>query len=217
MKELSEIMSILNFLGLGGVGFFIFYFIKGLNQRISTLTALAEEQKKALEAARDRATEIEKLNKSYKESLDNFNDMGKKLEERRQELLQEIEIDNRQKQQELAKFKKLELEEIELKQKSYEKLPELEKSLENTLNELRTHVKILQIENLFRNQHENIEDISSTIIGKGCYIHIGPGYSFSTDPFPLRLKEYMVFAGPSALEEIRTNKKDESDDKSNDK
>lgn len=67
MEDLQAIISILNFLGLGGLGAFLYFLVKGLKERIISLTALANEQKMTLETVRDRAEEAGRLSQSYKD------------------------------------------------------------------------------------------------------------------------------------------------------
>jgi DNA repair ATPase RecN len=94
MKDLNSIISLLNLVGLGGVGAFLYYLYKGLTERINSLTELANEQNKTLEAVRGRAEEFDKLSQSYKKALTDFQEMGDKLETRRQELIKELEDAN---------------------------------------------------------------------------------------------------------------------------
>ena len=161
MKDLVQLFSILNFLGLGGLGIFIYYIIKGLRARILALTQLEQEQKKTLIIIQERARESNKLSKDYKKSLSDFQEMGQKLAERRNELVKELEEVNLRKDIELSRLKKLQLEEIEIKQKSFDRIPELEKKLELSIRELRKQLQILSpslqsrpevsIESLYKN------------------------------------------------------------------
>lgn len=105
MKDLAGIISILNLVGLGGVGVFLYYTFKGLNQRIKTLTEITSEQEKTLSVVRQRADEFEEWRKAYKTLVDDFSDLGRKLDERRKVLLQELEVANAQKTEELAQVK----------------------------------------------------------------------------------------------------------------
>ncbi len=143
MKDLNTIISLLNLAGLGGVGFFLYYLHKGLTERISNLSQLAVEQQKTIAAVGERALEIDKLSKHYKQALEDFQDMGAKLESRRKELVEELEEANRRKDEQLAKLKELELQEIELKEKSLNKIPELEAQLQKTIEQLRSQVEII--------------------------------------------------------------------------
>lgn len=130
-------------MGLGGVGVFLYYLYKGLKERISNLSALASEQQKTIEAISKRALEVDKLSKHYKQALEDFQDMGSKLEERRKELVKELEDANRKKDEELAKLKQLEIQEIELKEKSLNRIPELENQLQKTIDQLRSQIEII--------------------------------------------------------------------------
>jgi len=143
MKDFNTIISLLNLLGLGGVGFFLYYLHKGLTERISNLSQLAKEQQKTISAVNERALEVDKLSKHYKQALEDFQDMGSKLENRRKELVDELEDANRRKDEQLTKLKELELQEIELKEKSLNKIPELEKQLQATIEQLRSQIEIV--------------------------------------------------------------------------
>lgn len=143
MGEITSIVSVLNLLGLGGLGLFLYYIIKSLKERVANLTELAKEQKDTLEAVRTRALEIERLSKDYKQALTDFQEMGKRLDERRNELVKELELANQRKDLELARLAHLELEEIELKKQSLERLPDLERKLDETVSELGRQIKIV--------------------------------------------------------------------------
>jgi hypothetical protein len=75
MVDVTAIVSVLNLLGLGGLGLFLYYVIRGLKERVANLTDLAEEQKRTLEAVRTRALEIDRLSQDYKQALTDFQDM----------------------------------------------------------------------------------------------------------------------------------------------
>jgi hypothetical protein len=96
-----------------------------------------------LEAVRTRAIEVDKLSKDYKQALLDFQEMGKKLDDRRNELVAELEFANKRKDQELARLAHLELEEIELKKKSLERLPDLERKLDDTVTEFSRQIRIV--------------------------------------------------------------------------
>jgi len=88
MNDLSAIISALNLVGLGGVGLFLYYLFKGLNERIKTLTDISKEQEKILAVVRQRAEEMEQWRKEYKFLVEDFQDLGKRLDTRRNELVQ---------------------------------------------------------------------------------------------------------------------------------
>jgi hypothetical protein len=142
MSDIATIVSALNLLGLGGLGLFIYYVVKGLRERIQALTDLASEQSKTLDVVRTRALELDQLRKDYKQAVDDFQDIGHKLEERRNAVIRELEAANKQKDDELARLKTLELEEIELKKRSLERVPEIEERLTSTVRELEKQVRI---------------------------------------------------------------------------
>jgi DNA repair exonuclease SbcCD ATPase subunit len=143
VTDLSTVISLLNFLGLGGVGVFLYYLFRGLKERIATLTELTQEQNRTLEAVRGRAEEMDRLSESYKRALLDFEEMGKKLEERRKELIKELEAASQRKDEQLAKFTNLQLEEIELKRQSLERLPELEEKLVAVVQDLESQLRII--------------------------------------------------------------------------
>lgn len=143
MTDLNTIISALNLFGIGGMGLFIYYLIKGLKERINSLSELAEEQQKTLVVVKDRAEETDKLSQYYKKALEDFQDMGQKIEERRKELIREQEDAIRRKDDEIAKLTSLEIQELELKEKSFKKLPELERQLENAVKELKKQLTII--------------------------------------------------------------------------
>ena len=144
MSDLSAIISGLNLLGLGGVGVFIYYLFKGLTQKIKTLTEISEEQEKTLAVVRDRALELEKWREEYKRMVSDFQDIGSKLDQRRNNLVQELEDANRRKDAEVAELKTAQLKEIELRQKSFQRAQELEKELSSAKTELDRQIQILQ-------------------------------------------------------------------------
>lgn len=143
MADLDTVISLLNLVGLGGVGVFLYYLIRGLRERIATLTELTQEQKKTLEAVRGRAEEMDRLSESYKRALIDFEEMGKKIEERRRELIKELEDANQRKDEQLAKLTSLQLEELELQKKSLERLPELEYKLAEAVHDLESQLRIV--------------------------------------------------------------------------
>jgi hypothetical protein len=140
---IAEVIGGLNLLGLGGLGLFIYYVIRGLRERIQALTDLAAEQQKTLEVVRTRALELDQLRKDYRQAVDDFQDLGHKLEERRKAVISDLEAANKQKDDELARLKSLELEEIELKKRSLDKVGELEHTLAATVSELQRQVRIV--------------------------------------------------------------------------
>jgi len=141
--DMEIAISILNTLGLGGVAVYIYFVFSGLKDKINTLQGTIDAQKETLEAVRERAEEFNRLSKGYKQALDDFEQMGKKIDERRQELVKELEQANQRKDEKLIEFRKLELQELELKQKSLEALPELEKRLAQVVTELDSKIEIL--------------------------------------------------------------------------
>lgn len=136
-------ISILNTLGLGGVAIYLYFVLTGLKDKINTLQGTIDAQKETLEAVRERAEEFNRLSKGYKQALDDFEHMGKKIDERRQELVKELEQANQRKDEKLIEFRTLELRELDLKQKSLEALPELEKRLAQVVTELDSKIEIL--------------------------------------------------------------------------
>ncbi len=106
MDDLVTIFSGLNLLGLGSLGFYIYQVIKGLRQRITALSQLSEEQKKTLEIVRERATELDVLSKAYKDALSDFDEMGLKIKERKDQLIGELEDEIRKKDEKLMLFQK---------------------------------------------------------------------------------------------------------------
>jgi DNA repair exonuclease SbcCD ATPase subunit len=140
---MSPVLDLLNLVGLGGVALFLYYLYRGLRERIKALAELAEEQHKTLEAVRTRAEEMDRLSGAYKQAVSDFQEIGEKLDLRRKELIQELEAANERKDSELAKLADLQLQEVELKKKSLERLPELEKNLENAVKALGRQVRIL--------------------------------------------------------------------------
>ena len=119
MGNLNTVISLLNFVGLGGVGIFIYYVYKGLKERIRSLSELAEEQKQTLEAVRERAIEIDKLSQYYKKAMEDFQNMGSMIENRRQELINEMEVSIKRKDKQLAELKKIEIQNNEVSIQTY--------------------------------------------------------------------------------------------------
>ena len=144
MNELTAIISGLNLLGLGGVGVFLYYLFKGLSEKIKTLTEITKEQEKTLAVVRDRAVELEKWRDEYKRMVSDFQDIGSKLDIRRNALVKELEEANRKKDGELSELKSAQIKEVELRQNSFHKAQELEKELTKTKAELDRQLKILQ-------------------------------------------------------------------------
>jgi DNA repair exonuclease SbcCD ATPase subunit len=162
--ELQTIVSWLNIIGLGGVGIFLYYLYKGLSERINTLTEVAREQTKTLEAVRTRAEEMDRLRESYKQAVSDFQEMGDKLEQRRSELVKELEAANQRKDAELAKLASLQLEELELQKRSLERIPKLEENLQKVVNELQTQLKILSPKSLEERESSDVWSLASSPI-----------------------------------------------------
>lgn len=78
---------------------------KGLNDRVKNLTALTKEQKKTLEAVRERATEMDTWRRKYKELVQDFQELGGKLDARRNDLVKELEDANQKKDQQLIELR----------------------------------------------------------------------------------------------------------------
>jgi hypothetical protein len=115
----------------------------GLKQRINALTELAEEQRKTLETVRSRAEEYEKLSSGYKKAVSDYHEMGSKLDEKRNQLVKELEAANEQKDQELIRLKQGQLEEIDQKKESLKKISELERTLTDAVAELNKNIRML--------------------------------------------------------------------------
>lgn len=142
MNDINTIITLLNFLGLGGIGLFIYYTFKGLNERITNLSKLAEEQRQTLDVVRERAGEYDKLSKCYKQTLEEFQEMGVKLEKRRKELVVELEeaIDRRDEKLEQVQ---IELKQIDLQEKSLNRFSELEEQFQNIIVDLQRQIEII--------------------------------------------------------------------------
>jgi hypothetical protein len=137
------VISVLNLLGLGGLALFIYFVWKGLRERIANLTALANEQKETLDAVRARATELDQLRKDYRQGLDDFQELGKRIDERRNELVNELETAVQKKDEQLAKTKQLEINQLKLQEDSLALLPQLQDRLTTTLQSLQAQIDIL--------------------------------------------------------------------------
>lgn len=137
------VFAVLNLLGLGGLAMFIIWTFKGLHARIENLTQLANEQKETLEAVRTRATELDQLRKDYRQGLDDFQHLGQRLEERRGQLLAEVEAALQRKDEQLAAAKQLELKDLELKQQSLDMIPQLQERLTETVSLLEQQTRAL--------------------------------------------------------------------------
>jgi len=140
---MKEIVSVLNLIGLGGVGFFIYYLFKGLNQRINTLTEITKEQDKVLAVVRERAGEMQEWRKDYRTLFDEFQEIGAKLDARKNRLIKELEDANQQKDISLSELTAEKLKEIELRKQSYEKIQLLEYELKKNNIEFEQQWKIL--------------------------------------------------------------------------
>lgn len=142
-ETLKTALQVLNSAGLVGVAGYMYWLFKGLRERVDNLKTLAEEQKATLQAVRDRAEEFDKLSQRYKAALSDFEEMGAKLEARRQQLVKELEDANLKKDGEIIELKKHQLAEVELKQKSYDRLPELVKNLQDLSTDLERQIRII--------------------------------------------------------------------------
>ena len=130
--DIAAVASSLNVLGLIGFGFLV----KGLKERIDNLTSLAKEQKETLEAVRERAAELDQLRKDYRQGVDDFLDLGKKLNELRSDVVNELEQAIKTKDEQLARTKQRELD-------SLDRIPELETRLAETITELKNQITIV--------------------------------------------------------------------------
>ncbi|SRR6266540_3911289 len=187
MADLQTIISLLNLLGFGGVGVFLYYLYKGLKDRIDTLTELAQEQKHTLEAVRGRADEMDRLKESYKNIVSDFEEMGDKLKKRRQELVEELESANQRKDRELARLTNLQLEEIEVKRQSLERLPELEGKLTSAVEELGHQLQVVTAgQNTSRERNLLIYLYTNTLLRSTFFPHID-----KSQPFLIRTWDYV--------------------------
>jgi DNA repair exonuclease SbcCD ATPase subunit len=130
--NIAAIASCLNLLGLIVFG----YWVKGLRQRIENLHLLAREQKETVEVVRMRATELDQLRKDYRQGLDDFKDLGEKMNEIRAEIVKDLERAVKSKDEQLARTKQRELD-------SLDRFPELEKLLAKTIEELQRQISFL--------------------------------------------------------------------------
>lgn len=125
------VFLILNSLGLVGMGIFLFFVFRALKQEIAALRTLAEEQNQTLDVVRHRAEEFDRLSKGYKQALEDYEAMGKKLEARRTELVTELERANAAKDVAIAATKKQELEQLDSERHALAQLPRLVERIEN--------------------------------------------------------------------------------------
>jgi len=130
--NIAAIASCLNLLGLIVFG----YWVKGLRQRIDNLNLLAKEQRETVEVVRMRAAELDQLRKDYRQGLDDFKDLGEKMNEIRAKIVTDLEQAVRCKDDQLARTKQRELD-------SLDRLPELEKLLARTIEELQRQISFL--------------------------------------------------------------------------
>lgn len=143
MEKLQEVISYLNTLGIGGVGTFMYYLFKGVSEKVNILSDTINEQDKILKILREHTRELEKWRNDYKGMLNDFKEMGEKIDERKRVLINELQEAVNQKDKELAMIKSEQLKEINLKKESYERISFLEKQLTDTQNEMNSHLKIL--------------------------------------------------------------------------
>ena len=98
--------TILNSLGLVGLAVFLYFVFSGFLKRIEGLKSLAEEQKKTLEAVRERAEEFDKLSRACKQALSDFQEMGAKIDARKNSLIKELEDAVAKKDKDASSFSK---------------------------------------------------------------------------------------------------------------
>lgn len=174
------VISVLNLLGLGGLAVFIYLVWKGLRERITNLTVLAEEQKQTLEAVRARATELDQMRKDYKQGLDDYQELGTRLNERHKLLVIELEAAIQRKDEQLACAKQLELKDLELQQQSLALLPELQERLATTAKSLEAQINILSsATNRMRPYIGTYDDVTVQILARAgivLYPHSYPDY-----------------------------------------
>ncbi len=140
---ISAVVSVLNLLGLGGLGVGVYVVFRALQERINALTALAAEQTKTLDAVRARAEESDRLAETYKRAVFDYEELGQKLNERRNELVKELEDASARKDSELARLKEIQIEELDLYRQSVARSPAIEERLSNTVAELQKQLQIL--------------------------------------------------------------------------
>ncbi len=132
----ATFLLVFNSAGLGGLGIALFFAWKALNNQIKTLQA-------TLDAAKQRADEFEKLSEGYKKAVDDFNDMGEKLQSRREAVVREYEKAMAEKDEKLAEYKQKELEQIQMKEESYKNLNDLTEKVEDLAHKIDQNLKIL--------------------------------------------------------------------------
>lgn len=146
MKNISELVSILNLIGLSGVAFFIYWTYKGLRERIRSLTQLAEEQGMTLNAVRERAAEFDALRKTYREALNDYAEMENKLSKLREKVVLELEGAIQERDSELLNRKQGELKELDQLSNSLNRIPVIENKLNLLVGYLNDQVEIRKVE-----------------------------------------------------------------------
>lgn len=136
-------LSILNSLGLAGLGVFLWFIWQGLKDRIKSLRELTEEQGRTLEAVRERAQEFDRLSQRYKQALADFDEMTTKTEARRKQVVHELEDAMKKKDAEIVVLKKAELTKVEKEQEGLSKISELAAQIENLKKEMRQQAQAI--------------------------------------------------------------------------
>src|SRR5690349_18694324 len=143
-------------LELGGLGVFIWFCFRGLQQKIAALKATAEMQKDTLLAQSQtlatmerRIQEEEKIGALYKnlisdlpKDVDNYKAVIRNLKD---QVIQELQEALERKDGQLAELTRSRLDEIEKQEQVLEQLPALRKDLMETFQALEARLSVLDL------------------------------------------------------------------------
>ncbi|MFZ5891911.1 MAG: hypothetical protein ACOY0T_12725 [Myxococcota bacterium] len=154
MNPVAEMLPRL--LEMGGLGVFIWFCIRGLQQQITALKATADVQKdtlvaqcKTLDAMERRVAEAEKIGALYRglieqlpRDLDNYKAIIHRLKD---QVIEQLEAAVQRKDDELAELTRSRLDEIERQEKVLDELPRLREDLMSTFQALEGRLSVLDL------------------------------------------------------------------------
>lgn len=155
-NKLTTIEILSRLFEFGGLGTFIWFLIRGLQQRIIDLNESMEIQRKTLEAQKStleamerRVQEAEKVGELYRklleelpQDLDKYKDTLRRIKD---DVIRELEDANLRKDEKLVALTRSRLDEISKQEQLLQELPSLRQELLDNYTDLKAKLSVLDI------------------------------------------------------------------------